>query len=167
MACVQARVATNLIRSFQITHAVWWFYFSKCIEFCDSFFFILRKKDNQLTFLHVYHHSTMFPLWWIGVKWVPSGSSKIPLSILAQKTHCVEWHFCVLGKFVQRMLTQVEPSTFFSLSFVCACFSIFASNDKFLHSRFDVLILRAINVRPKHCQIPVVETLSDNDPIGM
>lgn len=59
-----------------MTNAVWWFYFSKCIEFCDSFFFILRKKDNQLTFLHVYHHSTMFPLWWIGVKWVPSGSSK-------------------------------------------------------------------------------------------
>lgn len=60
----------------QITNAIWWFYFSKCIEFCDSFFFILRKKDIQLTFLHVYHHSTMFPLWWIGVKYVPSGSSK-------------------------------------------------------------------------------------------
>lgn len=66
----------NLLQIFQITKAVWWFYFSKCIEFSDSMFFILRKKDNQLTFLHVYHHSTMFPLWWIGVKWVPSGSSK-------------------------------------------------------------------------------------------
>lgn len=39
-------------------------------------FFVLRKKSSQLTFLHVYHHSTMFPLWWIGVKYVPSGSSK-------------------------------------------------------------------------------------------
>lgn len=58
----------------QITNAIWWFYFSKCVEFCDSFFFVLRKKENQLTFLHIYHHSTMFPLWWIGVKWVPSGS---------------------------------------------------------------------------------------------
>lgn len=54
---------------------MWWFYFSKCIEFCDSIFFVLRKKSSQLTFLHVYHHSTMFPLWWIGVKYVPSGSS--------------------------------------------------------------------------------------------
>ncbi|XP_055312665.1 elongation of very long chain fatty acids protein 4-like [Sitodiplosis mosellana] len=62
----------------RITHAIWWFYFSKCIEFCDSFFFILRKKDIQLTFLHVYHHSTMFPLWWIGVKYVPSGSTFLP-----------------------------------------------------------------------------------------
>ncbi|CAG2066713.1 unnamed protein product, partial [Timema podura] len=62
----------------QITNAVWWYYFSKLIEFCDTFFFILRKKSNQLTFLHVYHHSTMFSLWWIGIKWVPSGSTFLP-----------------------------------------------------------------------------------------
>lgn len=60
----------------QIVGAVWWYYFSKVLEFTDTFFFILRKKDNQLTFLHVYHHSTMFSFWWIGVKWVPSGSSE-------------------------------------------------------------------------------------------
>nr|CAD7463017.1 unnamed protein product [Timema tahoe] len=62
----------------RITNAVWWYYFSKLIEFCDTFFFILRKKSNQLTFLHVYHHSTMFSLWWIGIKWVPSGSTFLP-----------------------------------------------------------------------------------------
>jgi GNS1/SUR4 family len=59
----------------QIRRALWWFYFSKLLEFTDTFCFIVRKKDNQLTFLHVYHHSTMPTLWWIGVKWVPSGSS--------------------------------------------------------------------------------------------
>ncbi|XP_065348014.1 very long chain fatty acid elongase 4-like isoform X1 [Cloeon dipterum] len=65
----------------RITKAVWWYYFSKLIEFCDTFFFILRKKNNQLTFLHVYHHSTMFSLWWIGVKWVPSGSTFLPAMV--------------------------------------------------------------------------------------
>ena len=40
----------------------------------DTIFLVLRKKWQQLTFLHVYHHSTMFVLWWIGVKWVPGGS---------------------------------------------------------------------------------------------
>ncbi|GBP40592.1 Elongation of very long chain fatty acids protein 4 [Eumeta japonica] len=61
----------------QIANAVWWYYFSKLLEFCDTFFFILRKKDEQLTFLHVYHHSTMFSFWWIGIKWVPSGSNDL------------------------------------------------------------------------------------------
>ncbi|KAL3279453.1 hypothetical protein HHI36_016964 [Cryptolaemus montrouzieri] len=65
----------------QITNAVWWYYFSKLLEFCDTFFFILRKKEQQLTFLHVYHHSTMFFLWWIGIKWVPSGSSFLPAMV--------------------------------------------------------------------------------------
>ncbi|XP_055599293.1 elongation of very long chain fatty acids protein 4-like isoform X2 [Uranotaenia lowii] len=65
----------------RIVSAVWWYYFSKVLEFTDTFFFILRKKDNQLTFLHVYHHSTMFSFWWIGVKWVPSGSTFLPAMV--------------------------------------------------------------------------------------
>lgn len=59
----------------RIAHAIWWYYFSKCVEFFDTLFFILRKKDNQITFLHVYHHATMFPIWYIGVKLVPGGQS--------------------------------------------------------------------------------------------
>ncbi|XP_015368723.1 PREDICTED: elongation of very long chain fatty acids protein 4-like [Diuraphis noxia] len=65
----------------KLLKAVWWYYFSKLLEFCDTIFFILRKKDKQLTFLHVYHHSTMFSLWWIGVKWVPSGSTFLPAMV--------------------------------------------------------------------------------------
>lgn len=36
-------------------------------------FFVLRKKNNQISFLHVYHHSTMPLLWWTGVTFVPGG----------------------------------------------------------------------------------------------
>lgn len=36
-------------------------------------FFILRKKNSQLTFLHVYHHATMIFNWWAGVKYVAGG----------------------------------------------------------------------------------------------
>uniref|UniRef100_A0A2C9JPP4 Elongation of very long chain fatty acids protein n=1 Tax=Biomphalaria glabrata TaxID=6526 RepID=A0A2C9JPP4_BIOGL len=59
----------------RIAKALWWFYFSKCVEMLDTIFFILRKKNNQVSFLHVYHHATMFPIWYIGVKWVAGGQS--------------------------------------------------------------------------------------------
>lgn len=59
----------------RIAEAIWWYYLSKGIEFCDTLFFILRKKNNQLSFLHIYHHSTMFAFWFVGAKWVPGGSS--------------------------------------------------------------------------------------------
>lgn len=36
-----------------------------------QFFFILRKKNNQVTFLHVYHHASMCVLWWMVCKWIP------------------------------------------------------------------------------------------------
>lgn len=40
---------------------------------CGQVFFILRKKDSQVTFLHVYHHATMIFNWWLGVKYVAGG----------------------------------------------------------------------------------------------
>ena len=61
--------------SLRVAAALWWYFVSKCFEFLDSFFFILRGKTKQLSFLHVYHHSSMFLLWWIGVKYVAGGSS--------------------------------------------------------------------------------------------
>ncbi|KAI1892307.1 hypothetical protein AGOR_G00131990 [Albula goreensis] len=59
----------------RIAAALWWYYISKGVEYLDTVFFILRKKLNQVSFLHVYHHCTMFILWWIGIKWVAGGQS--------------------------------------------------------------------------------------------
>nr|XP_009482117.1 PREDICTED: elongation of very long chain fatty acids protein 4 [Pelecanus crispus] len=59
----------------RIAAALWWYYVSKGIEYLDTVFFILRKKFNQISFLHVYHHFTMFTLWWIGIKWVAGGQA--------------------------------------------------------------------------------------------
>lgn len=41
-----------------------------CLNMLLSFqiFFVLRKKNNQVTFLHVYHHSIMPFTWWFGVR---------------------------------------------------------------------------------------------------
>jgi len=47
----------------------------------DTLFFVVRKKNNQVSFLHVYHHASMFSLGWIGVKWVAGGQCKYLLSI--------------------------------------------------------------------------------------
>ncbi|XP_076313492.1 very long chain fatty acid elongase 4-like isoform X1 [Tachypleus tridentatus] len=82
----------------RIAKALWWYYFSKCIEFLDTIFFILRKKNRQLTFLHVYHHSTMFGLWWIGVKWVPGGSA-VPGAMANCFVHVLMYFYYALSAF--------------------------------------------------------------------
>lgn len=49
----------------------WWYYFSKFTEFFDTFFFVMRKRYDQVSTLHVIHHGIMpVSVWW-GVKFTP------------------------------------------------------------------------------------------------
>ncbi|KAM9796166.1 ELOVL fatty acid elongase 8b [Syngnathus typhle] len=59
----------------RMARVCWWFFFSKVIELSDTLFFILRKKNSQLTFLHVFHHATMILNWWSAVKYTAGGQS--------------------------------------------------------------------------------------------
>lgn len=36
-------------------------------------FFVLRKKDRQITFLHMYHHTVMPMISWGAAKYYPGG----------------------------------------------------------------------------------------------
>uniref|UniRef100_A0A8C5QFB0 Elongation of very long chain fatty acids protein n=1 Tax=Leptobrachium leishanense TaxID=445787 RepID=A0A8C5QFB0_9ANUR len=59
----------------KIICVLWWYYFSKLIEFMDTFFFILRKNSHQITVLDVYHHASLLNIWWFVMNWVPCGHS--------------------------------------------------------------------------------------------
>lgn len=48
----------------------WWYYISKLTEFADTMFFVLRKKDSQISFLHLYHHSLTPIETWVLVKFI-------------------------------------------------------------------------------------------------
>ncbi|XP_051539022.1 elongation of very long chain fatty acids protein 2-like isoform X2 [Myxocyprinus asiaticus] len=59
----------------RVAKVLWWYYFSKLIEFLDTIFIVLRKKNSQISFLHVYHHTSMFNIWWCVLNWIPCGQS--------------------------------------------------------------------------------------------
>lgn len=59
----------------RIAEAIWWYFASKGFELLDTVFIILKRKSAQLTFLHCYHHSSMFAVWWVAAKFVPGGSA--------------------------------------------------------------------------------------------
>ncbi|GLH08345.1 Elongation of very long chain fatty acids protein, partial [Gryllus bimaculatus] len=42
-------------------------------DLLDTIFFVLRKKNNQISFLHVYHHSNMVLVSWCALKYFPGG----------------------------------------------------------------------------------------------
>ncbi|KAK6639768.1 hypothetical protein RUM43_008043 [Polyplax serrata] len=66
---------SNHPETLRMVHACWWYYFSKFTEFFDTFFFVLRKKNQHISTLHVIHHGVMPMSVWFGVKFTPGGHS--------------------------------------------------------------------------------------------
>ena len=55
----------NLNGKFNATIEFWvlFHYVTKFLDMFDSLFMVLRQKDDQLSFLHVYHHCTIGAIW--------------------------------------------------------------------------------------------------------
>lgn len=76
----------------------WLFLMSKFIDFCDTIFFVLRKKDSQISPLHVFHHSCMPIFCWIGVKFAPGGNSGF-FPFVNSGVHTVMYSYYLLSTF--------------------------------------------------------------------
>ena len=51
------------------------YFLLKVLDLLDTIFFVLKKKNSHVSFLHVYHHAGMVALTWIGTKYVAGGHS--------------------------------------------------------------------------------------------
>ncbi|KYM77193.1 Elongation of very long chain fatty acids protein 1, partial [Atta colombica] len=66
-------VISNDSMSLSMARWVWWVLILKITELADTVIFIFRKKYNQISFLHVYHHTVTLFLAWITCKYAPGG----------------------------------------------------------------------------------------------
>lgn len=103
------------------------FFHTRYLEFFDTFFFILRKKNSQISFLHVFHHAIVPTLMYIGLKFYP-----LPFNSLLPSTnmfvHIIMYAYYGLATFgpnVQRFLwwkkylTTMQISQFVLLLIHC------------------------------------------------
>ncbi|GJQ85714.1 hypothetical protein Trydic_g13404 [Trypoxylus dichotomus] len=74
----------------------WWYLFSKIIELLDTVFFVLRKKQSQVTFLHVYHHSIMVLFTWGYLKFLP-GEQGMFIGFLNSFVHIIMYTYYLLA----------------------------------------------------------------------
>lgn len=47
------------------------YFLLKLYDFMDTVFFILRKKQKQVTFLHTFHHTGIFLVSWMAIRYFP------------------------------------------------------------------------------------------------
>ncbi|XP_013192148.2 elongation of very long chain fatty acids protein AAEL008004 [Amyelois transitella] len=57
------------------------YFLVKIADLLDTVFFVLRKKQQQVSFLHVYHHFGMVMVSWGIVKWVPGGHGSMLVAV--------------------------------------------------------------------------------------
>ncbi|XP_075981609.1 very long chain fatty acid elongase 7-like [Anticarsia gemmatalis] len=62
---------------------MWGLVVIKVVEFVETAFFVLRKRDRQASFLHVYHHVTTLIITWAGVKYVGGGITSFSVMLNA------------------------------------------------------------------------------------
>lgn len=112
----------------RLIRAHWWYFVSKYIEFLDTFFFVVRKKNNQISFLHVYHHVSMLILQWCLLKFVPGGLCYFG-PLLNCFIHSIMYAYYMLSAFGPHMqkylwwkkyLTRMQMYQFILVFFYCS-----------------------------------------------
>lgn len=101
----------------QMAAACWWYFFSKFTEFFDTLFFVMRKRYDQVSTLHVIHHGIMpVSVWW-GVKFFPGGHSSF-FGFVNTLVHILMYTYYLLaamGPAVQKYLWWKKYLTVFQM----------------------------------------------------
>lgn len=92
--------------SMRMARAVWLYYICKITELLDTVFFVLRKRQRQVSFLHLYHHTLMPVCAFIGVKYFAGGHGTL-LGCINSFIHILMYAYYLLsalGPKVQKYL---------------------------------------------------------------
>lgn len=82
----------------KMMEAMYYYYVNKIVDLMDTVFFILRKKDSQVTFLHLFHHMTMVGSTWMSIVYVREEISVIFAGMNAL-IHVVMYTYYLLASF--------------------------------------------------------------------
>jgi len=96
------------------------FYLTKVLDFADTIFMILRGKWNQVTFLHVYHHITIYLIYWLILNTGYDGDIYLTV-VLNGSIHFIMYFYYLATTFnvsvpkpLKRMVTNMQL-----IQFVC------------------------------------------------
>lgn len=56
------------VEGYRVAFGLWLHYNNKYVELLDTLFMVLRKKGEQVSFLHVYHHVLLVWSWFVAIK---------------------------------------------------------------------------------------------------
>jgi len=103
----------------ELTKIAHLYFLSKVIDLLDTVFFVLKKKQTHVSFLHCYHHGGMVALSWLGAKYFAGGQSAF-MGVINSFVHIIMYTYYFLtsvdNKFKQsswkKHITQLQMIQF-------------------------------------------------------
>ncbi|KAJ8668552.1 hypothetical protein QAD02_010215 [Eretmocerus hayati] len=80
----------------RVARGVYVYFIAKLTELLDTIFFVLRKKDRQITFLHMYHHTVMPMIGWGAAKYYPGGHGTF-IGVINSFVHIIMYTYYMLA----------------------------------------------------------------------
>lgn len=102
--CVSARAAGYSLwnnaagtsaAEWRLAKFIWLFYISKVPEWMDTVLMELKQNYHQVSFLHVYHHITIFVIWWFAC-WMAPGGEAYYSAMVNSSVHVVMYGYYFL-----------------------------------------------------------------------
>ncbi|CAH0561030.1 unnamed protein product [Brassicogethes aeneus] len=85
-------------KNLRMVNVLWYFLVSKFIELLDTVFFVARKKYNQITTLHIIHHTSVPMSVWLGIKYTPMGHGTF-FPLINSFIHIIMYGYYMLSAF--------------------------------------------------------------------
>lgn len=104
----------------ELAFVFWVFYAQKYWEFCDTWFYILRKSFRQVTFLHLFHHSSITLVVGSIIQFDFNGDMYLPILLNAIVHVLMYSHYlltaCGIKSWWRPYLTSLQISQFLAIS---------------------------------------------------
>ncbi|CAH2107727.1 unnamed protein product [Euphydryas editha] len=90
---------------------IYFYYILKILDLADTVFFVLRKKFNQVSFLHVYHHTGMVMMVWGAGTYLPGGHGS-SVGLINSFVHVIMYSYYLLTVAAPSMKNSVTLKKF-------------------------------------------------------
>ncbi|XP_047527338.1 elongation of very long chain fatty acids protein 1-like [Vanessa atalanta] len=112
---------SNSKSALEVASITYYYFLLKILDLMDTVFFVLRKKYNQISFLHIYHHAGMVILIWGAVTYVPGGHGTL-VGVINSFVHTVMYSYYLISVampktkellWIKKHVTQIQILQFF------------------------------------------------------
>lgn len=114
-----------------MAEVTWYILFIKFVELLETILFVLRKKQNQVSFLHVYHHISTFVIAYIFCKYVGGKEERyFPEKVFDNNTVLIAGSMLVFSIVANSIVHIIMYSYYFISAYDVAMFKYVAGKIK-------------------------------------